>query len=271
MSNGLTRTKLFLFSMNNTITRENQHFEWNLEGALKDLMNFGDIGIISSTDMPAIREQLGKFLDYSSIRYHLHILPCNGTQWFSPPPYHDREILLRAKAKMEDHLGPKSFQKLMKIIVDLQSIATDDENIRMKGSFIHNRRGLIHWCPIGLDSSPGDREQFELYDVQSGFRKELLSTLRKSLSLTNFENASIEVRLSNSGFDIFPKGWDKSVALNHFEERDVWFVGSNCDTDGSDSDLYNVCKDQGYVTTGPSATVDVVYDIISRIERMEGR
>ena len=270
MSN-LTRTKLFMFGMDNTITREQHHFEWNLEGALKDLMNFGDIAIITSSSMDEIRNQLGKFLDYSSIRYHLHLLPCNGTQWFSPPPYHDREILLRAKSKMEDHLGPKSFQKLMKIIVDLQSVATDDENIRMKGSFVNNRRGLLHWTPIGLDASAGDREKFALYDQQSGFRKGLLSTFRKSLSLTDFGDNTIEVRLGCSGFDIFPKGWDKTIALNHFEDREVWFVGSDCEGDGNDRDIYLHCKDRAYVTTSPSATVDVIYDIIGRLEKESGR
>jgi phosphomannomutase len=78
----------------------------------------------------------------------------------------------------------------------------------------------------------------------------------------------IDVRYGGStSFDIFPEGWDKSFALNHFPNKEVWFIGASCEKDENDKEIYDACGDRSYITTGPQATIDVIYDIISRIEK----
>jgi phosphomannomutase len=259
--------KIFLFDLNGTLVREGHSFEWTLEKSLKDLMDYGEIGILTGGDMNMTTNTLGKFLEYSSTKYHLHILPCNGTQWYTPPPYNDREYSKRYGISMEDYLGYGNFQKLMKLIVDYQSIATDDPNIKMKGSFINNRGPMINWCPIGRASNTEDRESFRQYDRKVKYRERTLSTLRKSLMLSDF-GKPIDVRYGGStSFDIFPEGWDKSFALNHFPNKEVWFIGASCEKDENDKEIYDACGDRSYITTGPQATIDVIYDIISRIEK----
>jgi len=263
----MAKNNLFLFGMDGTLTNHGQPFNWTLETALKELMNFGEIGIITSEDYSGIKSKMQKFLEYSSVRYSLHILPCNGTQWWSPPAYHDREPTRRYGISMENYIGFDNFQKLMKLIVDYQSIATDDQNIRLKGSFISNRSSLINWCPIGNYSSIEDRLVFEQYDNKINFREDLISTFRKSIALSDFGKPITIKRSGKDGFDIFPKGWDKSFALNHFPNKRVWFVGNDCTGDGNDKEIYEACTDRSYETTGPEATVDIVYDIIGRITK----
>lgn len=266
----MTNNRIFLFDMDGTLTREHHPFEWTLESSLKDLMNYGEIGILTGSDMEGVQKKMGKFLDYSAIRYHLHVLPCNGTQWYAPPPYHDRSLVKKYGISMEDFIGHNNFQKLMKLIVDFQSISTDDENIRLKGSFINNRGPMINWCPIGRSSNTEDRIKFQEYDKRVGFRKNLISTFRKSIMLSDFRK-QIEVRYGGeTSLDIFPKGWDKTFALNHFPDHQVWFVGDKCEVDGNDKEIYDSCGERGYKTTGPQATVDIIYDIISRIEKEAG-
>ena len=260
------KNRIFLFGMDGTLTHPEEAFHWTLESSLKELMYYGEIGIITSADYETIEQKMNKFINYSSTRYHLHILPCNGTQWYPPPVYHDREVVKKYGISMENHLGYEDFQKLMKLIVDYQSIVTDDENIKMKGTFVYNQGSLINWCPIGRSSNKAERQFFESYDDTVGFRENLIKTFRKSLGLCSFGN-KLQVRLSGTtSLNIFPVGWDKTFALNHFPEFEPWFVGNSCEEGEEDKEIYDACSDRSYKTTSPIATVDIIYDIIARIE-----
>ncbi len=265
----LNKKRIFLFDMDGTLIKDDQPFPWTLESALKDLMQYGELGIVSGTDLDTIQNKLDKFLNYSSTRYHLHVLPCNGTKWFAPPEFSQKSLHRRYSISMEQFMGKNDFQKLMKILVDHQSIATDDENISLKGSFILNRGSIVNWCPIGHSASSEDRNMFEDYDNKIKFRESLLANLRKSIALTQFSK-KLDVKLAGrTSFDIFPTNWNKTFAMSHFPDFEVWFVGDSCRANGNDKEIYEACSDRAYETTGPHATADIIYDIIDRIDPEE--
>ena len=73
----------------------------------------------------------------------------------------------------------------------------------------------------------------------------------------------------DTSFDIYPKGWDKTYGLKHFSNWDVWFVGDRCYPDGNDYEIYKECckKDQGFITSGPEQTVEIIDEIIEKIRK----
>ena len=56
---------------------------------------------------------MGKFLKNSAASYHIHLLPCNGTKWFKPPVFHEKNHTLNYNISMEYFLGSNSFQELI--------------------------------------------------------------------------------------------------------------------------------------------------------------
>ena len=64
----------------------------------------------------------------------------------------------------------------------------------------------------------------------------------------------------NTSIDIYPKGWNKTYALNHLKGKDVWFVGDNCKDDGNDKALYDKLShlNRSYETTGPQETIRLI-------------
>ena len=62
--------------------------------------------------------------------------------------------------------------------------------------------------------------------------------LEKKLNKENIKG--IEIALGGqTSLDIFPSGWNKTFALQHFIGRDVWFVGDRCEEGGNDHAIYN--------------------------------
>ncbi len=83
---------------------------------------------------------------------------------------------------------------------------------------------MINWCPIGRNATNSDRNSFTQFDKSSGvssFRRTLLKNL-----VEEFENSRIPVTVKLGGetsFDIYPNGWDKTFALTHFPDHEVYF------------------------------------------------
>ena len=87
--------------------------------------------------------------------------------------------------------------------------------------------------------------------------------LTKSLSFSLGGSTSI---------DIYPHGWDKTYALNHYDDNNLfWFVGDRClQETGNDKALYDklnsIRKNTAFQTNGPSQTIQLIKDIITVIE-----
>ena len=84
------------------------------------------------------------------------------------------------------------------------------------------------------------------------------------------EGSCIDVTIALGGatsFDIYPTGWDKTYALNHYKNYEVFFVGDRCEKGGNDWHIYEQLKDDGnsYTTSGPRETVKIIDQIIEKL------
>ena len=91
-----------------------------------------------------------------------------------------------------------------------------------------------------------------------------MTALKQALSEQNID---VTVKLGgNTSFDIYPVGWDKTYALNHFDKSkwEFWFVGDRCGIEGNDYEIFELLKDSGrsFETGGPEETIEIIENYI---------
>lgn len=235
--------KIVLFDMDGTLTPPRQALDTSLLKTLKDISNYAELGIVSGSDISYIMEQCKSLFTSDRLKLKTHILPCNGTKYCAPPSYHDKDFKITISHFMRDKIGDNNFHRLMKIIIDYQNHIVSHYDIPLTGHFISYRGSMINWCPIGRNATKQDREVFVNFDRTNGFssfRRTILMQLKEE-----FENSRIPITIKLGGdtsFDIFPTGWDKTFALSHFSDYEVYFLGDRCGDNGNDKEIYDALQ-----------------------------
>jgi phosphomannomutase len=258
---------IVLFDMDGTLTEPRQPFDYKpLRDALYMLTNNNiHIGIITGSDEDYLREQMGSFLDSSPCRYKTYLMPCNGTKFYKPPEFANKGFELVHEVSMEEHLGPKKYRELIQELIYSQ-VDMANSGVALTGHFINCRGSTINWCPIGRNANTKEREEFKKLDAEEGLRDRVLGEMRAILELKKM-NSGITIKLGgDTSFDIYPKGWDKTYGLKHFQDWDVWFVGDRCSENGNDYEIYNACGEQSYKSIGPEKTTEIINDILKRTQ-----
>ena len=104
--------------------------------------------------------------------------------------------------------------------------------------------------------------------TKEGVRNMLRESLRVRLDASGLHSTDLNLGGSTS-IDIHPTGWDKTHALRHTGDADVWFVGDKCMPGGNDASLYNALRQTGrsYATESPAQTRQIIAEkIIPAIE-----
>ena len=255
-----------LFDMDGTLTEPRKPFASFLSSPLKQLVQVADIGIVTGSDLPLLQEQMEPVLNDNAIRYSLHVLPCNGTQYLRPPEFPSESHILTVSNSMQDELGKVAWRRLMELIIT-QQLRASELDIPLTGQFINNRKSMINWSPRGRAANDAERKKFETYDRKYKFRKRILNELRSELASATIDNVTVKLG-GETSFDIYPTGWDKTYSLRYFENSTVWFVGDRAQSPkGNDYEIYKACEPRSYHTTGPENTVDIIKEIIERIEQ----
>jgi phosphomannomutase len=252
---------LILFDVDGTLTEARRPIQKAMLKALRELSRYAEIGFLTGSGLEYIKEQLWPALADPIIRQNCHLLPCNGTEYVIP--YGDEEIIFNAMSKeyMVDSIGKEDFQKLMNILCKLQAQVVEENNdLPLTGNFVQNRGSMINWCPIGRNAQQEDREVFKALDNLYGIRNMYLSKLKNYISAAKMD---VTVKLGgNTSFDIFPNGWDKTFALNHFDGPNwtFWFVGDRCGPTGNDYEIFSALKDTGraFEVGSPEETVEII-------------
>ena len=256
---------IVLFDMDGTLTEARQPFASFLSSPLWSLGYVADIGVVTGSDMDYVREQLQEILVKHSIRYHLHILPCNGTKWYQPPEFPVHDFKLVHDVSMEDEIGKDKYRKLMEILIKLQLDMTDYD-IPLTGHFVSPRGSMVNWCPIGRNASDKQRNYFKKFDKKSNLRRQAFMKLRLLLDSNDMQNVIVKLG-GDTSFDIYPIGWDKTYALRHFSGKNVWFVGDRAHSPkGNDFEIFQACGARSFHTTGPEETKGIIEEIERRIK-----
>jgi phosphomannomutase len=259
---------IVLFDMDGTLTEARKPFASFLSSPLKQLAGLADIGIVTGSDFDYVQEQMGSVLADNSIRYSLHILPCNGTKYYKPPEFPSQGFELCNEVSMQKELGKHNWRRLMEIIISSQMRATEFD-IPLTGHHIFNRGSMINWSPSGRNANDEERQRFIRFDKKFKFRKRVLSEIRNELD--NVRMYDVTVKLGgDTSFDIYPQGWDKTYSLRYFQDSNVWFVGDRARTPrGNDYEIFKACEPRSFHTTGPEETVKIIENIIKQIGELK--
>ena len=235
--------KIVLFDMDGTLTPPREPLDYNLVETLAETCKYAEIGIVSGSDYDYIMQQCGFLTTKDDIKLKLHILPCNGTKHYAPPSYRDQTHKLAYKENMRRTLGEPDFNAILKKLIDYQNHIVSHYDIPLTGHFISYRESMINWCPIGRNALNSDRDKFANFDKSFGtstFRRTLLEQMREE-----FQNARIPVEIKLGGetsFDIYPSGWDKTFAMQHFPDSKIYFLGDRCGDNGNDKELFDLLQ-----------------------------
>ena len=256
---------IVLFDMDGTLTESRQKFDSQfLSSSLIELSQMADIGIVTGSDLDYLKEQLGPILN-SSIRYCLHLLPCNGTKYLKPPEFPSQDFQLTEEVNMKEVLGKVKWRRLLEILINKQYLATELD-IPLTGEFISFRGSMINWAPSGRAATNEEREKFVKFDKKYKFRKRLLAELRQELDNAGLENVTVKLG-GDTSFDIYPTGWDKTFALRYFNGSKVWFVGDRArNPSGNDYEIHKACEPRSFHTDGPTTTDSVIFNIMQVIK-----
>tara|TARA_R110002110_G_scaffold101306_2_gene257453 strand:+ start:892 stop:1686 length:795 start_codon:yes stop_codon:yes gene_type:complete len=258
----MNQESLVLFDVDGTLTEARQAIQTPMISALRELCEYCEIGLVTGSGLEYIKEQLWPIFNSNIIKRNCHLLPCNGTEYLVPTE--DKEIAFHTVTanSMIKEMGASEFNKLMAMLCDLQSRVSLNYPIPLSGHFIQNRESMVNWCPIGRNATTEQRKEFELLDKEHRIRLKYMSLLSDAI-----KDLGLTVKLGgDTSFDIYPCGWDKTYALNHFdiEAWDIWFVGDRCYPEGNDYELFELLKHQerSFETGGPDETIEIINNYI---------
>tara|TARA_Y100001973_G_C5206652_1_gene341923 strand:- start:2879 stop:3733 length:855 start_codon:yes stop_codon:yes gene_type:complete len=237
---------IVLFDMDGTLTPPREEFDIELLPSLRELSKVADIGILTGSDYNYVLQQLRLLMENSEIRYNLHILPCNGTKYYPPPKTATHKHELAIEKNMREELGDFNFTRIMHYILRKQS-QLHLYDLPMTGHFVDYRGSMINWCPIGRNATSQDRERFVQFDIKGNslFREEEVLSFKRFLDKTGLDTC-VDIKLGGeTSYDIYPKGWDKTYGLNHFQGSTCWFVGDRCGPTGNDREIYDKLRVDG--------------------------
>ena len=265
----MNEKNIVLFDMDGTLTPARESAGVPIAMAMRELSRVAKIGIVTGSHFEYLQQQCESILN-SLVGPQLDrvsLFPCNGGQYYrwSGSSWH-----LLGDKNMQNFLGQQKFNELMKTCIFVLNAAVEDldtESWGMAGHFVEYRGPMINLCFPGRQAEKSDRKKFQDLDKKYNIRNSALNRLKGKMIVDDI--CDLECKLGgNTSIDIFPKGWNKLLALENIAEPQVWFVGDRCTGDGNDREIYEYTMkyDRGYETDGPGQTVDIIENIIQKIK-----
>jgi len=253
--------------MDGTLTPARKPMSMPMVNKLNELLDYAKVGIVTGSGINYIKEQCKPILERNIKLDNIILMPCNGTMMHK---HKDGNWQQEFGVSMEEELGIHNFRKLIKILLKLQYefVCNDDnEDVPFIGHFISYRESLLNWCPLGRDATFSYREEFVKKDQERNIRKRLHASLKENLEAAGINGITAALG-GNTSIDIYPTGWDKSFALWHFPEYEIWFVGDRCVGDGNDRAIYDALAphNRAYQTTSPEQTIEIIDKIITMVQ-----
>ena len=258
--------RIVLFDMDGTLAASRKPVNHDMMAALQRLLMHSEIGIVTGSDLDYVKEQADEMLKGKVIP-GLHILPCNGTKYYYDDPVGGKMMLLH-NAEIRTKLGEDVYRQIIRVMIKLQQNVSESHSLPYVGHFVSYRGSTLNWCPIGRSAGDADRSFFKDYDKRTGMRLEYLEILRSEVSDLGVADQVEIVLAGDTSFDIYPTGWDKTYALQHFPDHEIFFVGDRCFENGNDQTICNAAGDRCYPVESPEETIRVIYEMI--IPRLTG-
>jgi phosphomannomutase len=262
-------SNIVMFDLDGTLTPARKEMSDDIYESITALSEFAAIGIVTGSNWEYIQQQAPRFLDWAldSSASEVMIMPCNGTQLYTPSLNGTFER--RHTVSMKDEIGAENYRRLVWILSNLQVNILEGIEMPVSGNFISYRGSLLNWCMIGRDATYEERDTFTAIDKKFQVRETVSSILADNLTEFGIKNIDHVIGGSTS-IDIYPTGWDKRYALKHVQApgRDaIYFMGDRCTLGGNDWPLYNIIdEDKRFMTGGPHETIEIIGGLIEKFK-----
>jgi len=261
----ITKNAVVLFDMDGTLTPPRENIGNNVISALRSLEKFAKIGIISGSDLEYIQEQCAAMFEVGGVDItNVDLLPCNGTKLLR---WKAASYEMLHEADMIKNINPRAYKKIMRWLFEHQAeIAMLYPDVNFTGTFFQYRGSLLNWCPIGRIANNTLRYGWACQDEEWKIRETYMEELQKYLKT---EKIPVTVALGGTtSFDIYPDGWNKTYGLQHYPEREIYFIGDRCEVGGNDWHIYEALKKEGraWQTTGPENTIEIIQQLIKKLQ-----
>jgi len=271
----MTKKNIVLFDMDGTLTPARESAGIPIAMALAELSRYADVGIVTGSNYEYLQQQCGTILnsvmgpDLSTML----LFPCNGGQFYKWNAAHWELV---SDKNMLNHLGEKKFNELIKACIFVLHAALDEDlslpSWDMGGHFVEYRGPMVNLCFPGRQANKAQRAVFQRIDGERDIRNTGIQRLQTKLKMERIEG--LELKLGgNTSIDIFPTGWDKTLALEHLNHQHIWFVGDRCTGDGNDREIYEYAalSRRGFQTESPAQTISIIENIIDIIRGKQNK
>ena len=261
------KNKVVLFDMDGTLTPARKKIAYSTIQLLELVSTQAKIGIVSGSPLPYIKQQLSQVWDSNLIsKNSITLMPCNGTQVYSYNSFNncfEEKYHVDFMENLVEVFGSKKaaiekYNSLVTDVLELQlGFLNDNPELSVSGNFVSYRQSLINWSMIGRDATNEQRAAFSMFDSDTNLRDKLRESLRVRLDTSGLREIEC-VTGGATSIDIYPRGWDKTHALRHFEDHDVWFWGDRCSPGGNDFALYEALGPgkRSFAVEGPNDLED---------------
>ena len=259
--------KIFLFDMDGTLTPARREIESSTINSLKSLAARCRVGIVTGSDFDYVMQQMSRAFEVGGVPVdRIDILPCNGTKKYTASK--SGSYVLDNEVNMVDEIGRDNYNHILRWCAAWQSsIMSSYRDIPYTGTFLQYRGSLLNWCPVGREAKNEEREAWVKFDQKFKVREHYANALKNKMAEPNLNIPATVALGGSTSLDIYPQGWDKTYALNHYPEWDVYFAGDRCDEGGNDWHIYEKLKagNRAYSVDNPQETERVIEDFLSTL------
>jgi len=278
---GRKNNTVVLFDMDGTLTPPRQPLDRSLIPSLVKISELATIGIVSGSPLSYINQQMDELWTTIGgvLMDKVILLPCNGTQlyqWAAEERRFLKKYGLDLKAHLEKTCEKASlYKELIQSILFFQLQFMNDHQgfLEFTGNFVSYRDSMINWSMIGRDAGVYERAAFKNLDAKIAVRHSLCRALELRIEQLGL-GGLVEFALGGTtSIDIYPTGWDKTHALRHFDDAEVWFVGDKCEPGGNDHSIYSalLSTQRSFSTSSTYRTGEILEQcILPKLEKMNG-
>ncbi|KAF3911160.1 Phosphomannomutase [Arthrobotrys entomopaga] len=189
------------------------------------------------------------------------------------------------------YLGEDRYEEL--VAFTQEYLVKLDIPFEPRGPIIELRKGMLNIVPVGAGVKGRERDVFEAWDSKFGTRKRFIKAMKE-----RFEGWDLEFCVGGQvGFDVFPRGWDKTYCLRHLENEartakvtatggdwgdgsdgsdgsgiggvgggcgtytTIHFFGDKTELGGNDYHIFNDKRTIGHKVNGPDDTMRIVKEL----------
>jgi phosphomannomutase len=212
-----------IFDVDGTLTPAREPIDKYFRVELELLSKIDNIYLATGSDYSKTVEQLGLNFVENSVAYSFN---CSGNSiWRKGKEVYRNEWTLYPE--IEEWLGKKLKESKF-------SIRT--------GTHIEARPGMVNFTILGRNATIAERAAYMQFDLLHNERVKIATELNELFSETYEVTAQVA---GATGFDIYPKGRDKSQILNWFKDIPVVFFGDDIRPGGNDYSLSQAIKARG--------------------------